>query len=148
VTKGEVASLRDAIGPRSEIVGWATVDLERAGNELAAGRSIVVESRPRDPHLGASCRLFDLGDAGRLLLLEPDTEGRLAASLARFGEAAAVTYLVADPGAAARARTAGFVLSAEAEGPFGPQRLVVGGPAWGPHLVVVLAPTPAATIHP
>ncbi len=143
------AALRRAITPTAEIVGWATVELDRAVAELTGDHATVVEARPRDAHLGATARLLAFADGRRVLLLEPDTEGRLAASLVRFDEGAAVTYLFGGRGAAVRAQAAGFSLSAEGDGPFGSQRLVLGGPAWGPHLVVVVAEAlPPATIRP
>jgi hypothetical protein len=67
-------------------------------------------------------------------VLEPDTEGPLAAALARFGEGLAAIYV--RPGRRAGGRF-------EAVGPFGPARLAPG-PAWGPH---VLALEPRATIE-
>jgi hypothetical protein len=51
------------------------------------------------------------------VVLEPDTEGRLAASLARFGEGVAVIYL--------------------GDGPPGPGTLVRGGLPWGPHVILL-----------
>jgi hypothetical protein len=149
MTELDPTALRSAVAPIAEVVGWATVELDRAEGELTSDQPAVVEARPRDAQLGAAARLLTFPDGRRVLLLEPDTEGRLAASLARFGEGAAVLYLVADGAADDAVRNAGFVLSAASDGPLGHQRLVVGGPAWGPHLVVVLAEAPPpATIRP
>lgn len=100
-------------------IGWATVERERAIRELDPTADWV--EIERDPALGAR-RWLRAPEAGRdhddprLVVLEPDTEGRLAASLARFGESVAVAYLGAD------AVTRG--------------RLLRGGSAWGPHVVV------------
>ena len=148
MTPIDEAALRAAIKPITEVTGWATVELDRAERELGRGATRAADLA-RDAQLGASCRLLTRSDGTRILLLEPDTEGRLAASLARFGEGALVTYLFGGRAAADRARLEGFTLSSETEGPFGSQRLVVGGPAWGPHLVVVVAESPPpATIRP
>ena len=115
-------------------IGWATVEHERAMGQLdealagapgAPGATGVDAERwrpmPRDAALGASAQVRGLG-AGipALVVLEPDSEGRLAASLARFGEGVAVVYL-----------------GTLAAGGFGGGRLVRGGPAWGPHVVVL-----------
>lgn len=111
-------------------VGWATVELERAAGEFggsggfhAAGGSTV---------LGAACRVRPGGPAvPALVLVEPDTEGRLAASLARHGESWSAVWLAPGPGdASAR-------LSAPQPGPFGPERLRLDGPRTGPHRLVV-----------
>jgi hypothetical protein len=111
-------------------IGWATVEHERAideldlalggGPPLAGGAPERWTPLARDPALGARAWLR-MPVAGRLALvvLEPDTEGRIAASLARFGEGIAVVYLGADT-----------VESGH---------LVRGGPAWGPHVVVTNA---------
>ena len=110
-------------------VGWATVEHERAERELdellgSAGEWIPGE---RDPALGARA-WWRKGAPGRaqpfLAVLEPETEGRLAASLARFGEGVAVVYL--------------------GSGRPGPGTLVRGGPAWGPHAVVLQPSPPSA----
>ena len=129
---------RAAVGPRAEVEGWATVDLERAQSALCNGGP-AAEPVPDDELLGARCRLLRRGPdaADQLVLLEPATEGRLAASLARHGEGRAVTYLLAGSDAAARLRAAGLLVSAEAGGPLGPSRLVLGGERWGPHVIVV-----------
>jgi len=126
-------------------VGWATVDCERAAGELRAALG-----RPDadwvpatgDPMLGAAAWRFVGGKGAEpaIVLLEPDTEGRLAASLARFGEAVAVVYLAASGAPAA-------ALSRPEVGPLGPGRLLLGRPAWGPHVIVLagdaIPPEPA-----
>jgi hypothetical protein len=126
-------------------LGWATVELDRAAEEL--GMWLGDERGPvaPDPLLGAHTRLYDAGGlpGDRVVLLEPSTEGRLAASLARDGEGPAALYLVAAGGlrawlAAARAR--GVAVSARRIGPLGSSVLIAGGPTSGPHLVIVDAP--------
>ena len=143
------ARLRAAVAPHRSVIGWATVELERAEVEVAEdwparhGLGVAhIDAAPGDQLLGASSRLVRFGDgptsaARDVVLLEPSTEGRLAAALARFGEGGVALYLIGDGGAPARARRAGFVLSSEADGPLGPERLVVVGPRWGPFLLLV-----------
>jgi hypothetical protein len=144
----QLATLRTLAGAaaRPDVRGWATVDLARAERELAE-----VSPHPRDAVtvpddtvLGARCRLLRsvAGDAD-IVLLEPSTEGRLAASLARFGEGFLVRYVVVAegfPDLARRAAAAGLALSRPAPGPLGTECLVLGGPAWGPHVVVSTDP--------
>jgi hypothetical protein len=136
--------------------GWATVDIDRAERDLARsfGRLSAVRWRnlADDTLLGARCRLMVSGAASvEIVLLEPVTEGRIAASLARFGEGVVAVYVV--PSAARfRAvlrdlRGAGLVPSGEGHGPFGRQHLITGGPPWGAHLCVAQS-AGAATIEP
>ena len=61
--------------------------------------------------LGARCRLLHFSEGRDVVLLEPSTEGRLAAALARYGEGILALYLLVDAGAPERARRAGFTLS-------------------------------------
>ncbi len=81
-------------GPRLAALGWATVDAGRAGVELGlwdvAGSQTV--DPPSEPALGARGSLVPLGWT-TLVLLEPATEGRLAAALARNGEGPVVLYV-------------------------------------------------------
>ena len=106
-------------------IGWATVDLERALVGSASGGP--TETLPDDELLGG--RAVRIGSAvPATIVLEPTTEGRLAASLARVGEGPAVLYLTGD----IRQWD-----TPPRPGPYGPSVLVRGGPAHGPHLVVV-----------
>gem|GEM_PF-1728176 len=129
------AALSDAAGGRPAgagrvvAVGWATVDLDRAVSELtrdlglpAGSFTEAVESEA----LGARGRLAPAATDGEMavVILEPSTEGRLAAFLARHGEGPAATWFLADAdmiGEVGVARVA-------RPGPFGPERLVTGGP--------------------
>jgi hypothetical protein len=119
-------------GLRLAAIGWATVEHERAERELdeLLGRGAPVgaggasgsawAALPRHPVLGARAWLRQGSGGGgepALVVLEPDSEGRLAASLARFGEGVAAIYL--------------------GEGPLGPGRLVPGGASWGPHAILL-----------
>ncbi len=133
-------------------IGWATVDHQRAALELGLGDT---NARAPDRLLGADVAA-GAQRAGsveplrpELLLLEPATEGRLAASLARFGEGPIALYFVrtgapgdnspgditstTDPPATDLDRLLG---SARGLGPYGPQRLVLG-PVAGPHVILV-----------
>jgi hypothetical protein len=148
-----VERLRAAIEPARAVPGWATVELDRAERDVAQALSALgrvrAERRPDDALLGASCRLLRFGSGRDILLLEPSTEGRLAASLVRFGEGSVALYLLAAPDAPERARGAGFEVSRRAAGPLGAELLVVGGPPWGPHLLLVpTEPPPVETAPP
>ena len=89
------------------------------------------EAAPRDDHLGARAAVHRPGAASGEpieVLLEPDTEGRLAASLARHGEGFAAIWF--GRGRVTLARSAdGF--GPLAGGPLGRARLLLGGPPWG-----------------
>jgi hypothetical protein len=121
--------------------GWATVELDRAEREVVLPRGWP-RAIPADDDLplGATTRVASSPEgAETIVLLEPVTEGLLAASLARHGEAFLVDYLlVAGPldEAVRRAREEGLTLSALSSGPFGPERLAAGSPRWGPHLIL------------
>ena len=129
-------AVREALGRHRLVEGWGTVELERAVAGVAAGGSAT--PAPDDELLGARCVLVRVdGLAEALVLLEPSTEGLLAATLARHGEGLAVTYLLAEGDAVDRLRGAGVALSREAESPLGRARLVLGGERWGPHIAVV-----------
>lgn len=134
-----ISRLRRTVEPRRVVGGWATVELDRAqaevGTKLAALGVPRVEPADDDRVLGARCRLLRF-EAACALLLEPSTEGRLAAGLARHGEGRLALYLVADAGAVERARRAGFALTSQGRGPFGSERLVIAGPRWGPFLIL------------
>jgi len=140
------AVLRDALqaigctypGWRPFALGWATVDLDRAEGEFAAlldGTSGTAPA-PDDVLLGARCRLLHAADptVPRLVLLEPLTEGRLAATLVRRGEGAAVAWLHPESEAQVEPRR-----SVPAAGPFGLEALLLDGPIHGPYRLLVLA---------
>lgn len=80
-------------GPAPLAVGWATVELDRAAAELA-GLLVPGETfrdAPDSELLGASCRIGRAATS-MIVLLEPSTEGRLAAALARHGEGWCATW--------------------------------------------------------
>lgn len=129
-----------AVEPRRTIRGWATVELDRAEVEVAADLAALgvprVEAAPDEQALGARCRLLSFQAGTEVLLLEPSTEGRLAAALARYGEGYLALYLLTDSGAPGRACRAGFTLTVEGGGPFGAERLVLAAPRHGPFLAL------------
>ena len=127
----------DRLGLRVIALGWATVDTERGAAELADYGPF--EPAPDEAILGARSVVGppSLGDV-RVAIVEPNTEGRLAATLARHDEGPAVLWVAGTPGADLR-------LSTAADGPFGKERLVLGGPLGGRHLIVV--ERPAGTIE-
>jgi hypothetical protein len=113
-------------------IGWATVELDRAARELGAVLGIDFASAAPSVHLGAACRRSSSSVEGVVVvLLEPDTEGRLAATLVRHDEGWAAAWLAAEP--SRRGRTGPSHLSAARPGPFGRERLVLGAPITGPH---------------
>ncbi len=131
---GALARVLELAGPRSIVTGWATVDLDRASHALA-GRPAAT-STGIDAILGARAHIIAGSDAPGVLL-EPATEGPLAAGLARHGEGPLAIYLRADAGAADRLRRGGFRVSAPGSGPFGRQRLVLVGRRDGPFVLLV-----------
>jgi hypothetical protein len=110
--------------------GWATVDIDRAEAEVRAalGVDLRFAEAERSRLLGARCRRAATPDGEWIVLLEPDTEGRLAAFLARHGEGWAVTWEVS--GAPRRGTP----------GPLGPELLPAGQPVRGPFRLIL---TPA-----
>jgi hypothetical protein len=119
-------------------IGWATVELERAA--LVVGPALGVDSNAYkdtnvDAWLGARARLARGDDGVAMALLEPTTEGRLAAALARWGEGPIAIYLGV-PGPA---------IGATRPGPFGASSIVHAARPWGPFVFAVAA---AATNGP
>jgi hypothetical protein len=128
-------------------VAWATVELDRAEAELdpwlfATDPSLGDGDAQPDPHLGARTRLRRGTSlpGGTLVLAEPNTEGRLAGSLARDGEGPCALYVRPAEGLgawAAAARARGVRLSGRRGGPLGQAVLLPGRGIAGPHLLVV-----------
>ena len=124
------------------------MDLERARRELAPrlvdGTDFA--SVPDSELLGARCRVGELrqpAGARWLVLLEPATEGRLAGTLARHGEGFWATWEtdtdIADAEDVPPAE--GPRVSTARPGPFGPERLRLGGPSDGPHRLLLTTAT-------
>ncbi|HEY7935918.1 MAG TPA: hypothetical protein VID26_02190 [Candidatus Limnocylindrales bacterium] len=113
-------------------VGWATVELDRAAEDLGTQLGTTFEQAHRDALLGATVRRSTSGDPG-ILLLEPDTEGRLSGALARFGEGPIALYV----GVPGLGRLQAQLSIRAGTGPLGPARLVLAGQPWGPFLILV-----------
>ena len=113
-------------------IGWATVELDRAAANFGGG----FEQAPDDELLGAFARI-----RRPIVILEPSTEGRLVATLVRHSEGPAAIYIGAPGGdleaGVARAVERGAGFSRAATGPLGPSALMLGGPTWGPHVILV-----------
>ncbi len=130
--------------PRVLAIIWATVDVDR----VLAGIGLAAEELPDDRLLGAAVRLVHPLGGEPIAFLEPTTEGRIAATLAQSGEGPAGQYILATDGLSSlvvRAAAAGIAIKRADDGPFGPSALVLGGPAAGPHIVLVAGP--AGTIE-
>jgi GNAT superfamily N-acetyltransferase len=153
VSAVRLVGLEDAIGRARESapagtavtgIGWSTVDLERAERELG----LAFQDAVPDAILGARTRINTEHLSVPLVLLEPATEGRLAASLARLGEGPVVTWLAGPAPTAGPAGPAG----PPALGPFGEERLDPG-PIHGPYRLFLTPVTirtmndPAVTIR-
>jgi hypothetical protein len=118
-------------------LGWATVELDRAAAELAAELGTVAAAfvpAADSVVLGARCRVaYGVLSGGRpLAILEPRTEGRLAGRLARLGEGPAAIW-----SRAAEARLGRRQPASAQPGPFGPERLLSGGPLQGPFSLLI-----------
>ena len=139
VARVAAGTAADRLGLPVLALGWATVDHERAAADLAraAPHAVPFEPAPPESILGAACLLGRPAPI-RLAILEPTTEGRLAATLARQDEGPAVLWVSGDP-------PPGVTLSAPSNGPFGRERLVLGGRLGGSHVLVV--DRPAGTIE-
>ncbi len=141
---------------RAMAIGWATVDIDRATTELTIALGLRGDEpfrvASRSEALGGAVRIAAgvLPGGGSLAVLEPDTEGRLAGSLARLGEGPVAVWLAVSttetrPEAL---RRAGLQISSERAGPFGAERLVLGrsGDPPGRHRFLVVRPP--GTIRP
>ena len=133
-------------------VGWATVELDRAVAELAAATGAPADrfaAADDDQLLGARCLVARgvLADGRSLIVLEPATEGRLAATLARHGEGPAAVWHAAAGSSDVSGEAGGGNLtwSSIRSGPLGQERLLRGGPVFGPHRLLL---GPPGTIRP
>ncbi len=115
-------------GARLVGVGWATVDLERTLAGLRDPASADADDIVDEPALGARARVVH-GGGTALVILEPSTEGRLAAALARRGEGIACLYLEGDTPSAGRRTALGR-----------PGRLLPHDRPWGPFVILLGQP--------
>lgn len=126
---GALASLGRLVpdGARLVAVGWATVDLERTIAGLPDGGGGAIGPEVDEPALGARARVVRPPGRVALVILEPSTEGRLAAALARRGEGVACLYVsgAADP-TGSRVTALGV-----------PGRLLPHDRPWGPFVLLV-----------
>jgi hypothetical protein len=83
-----LGALRGSGVPRLVAIGWATVDLDRTLADLSGDAALTAD----EPLLGARAARVAAGPIV-VLVLEPTTEGRLAAALARRGEGICALYL-------------------------------------------------------
>jgi hypothetical protein len=111
-------------GARLVAVGWATVDLERTVAGLPEPSA--VGPATEEPSLGARARVVRAGPVA-LVLLEPSTEGRLAAALARRGEGIVCLYVAGEvPGTGGRPTAIGSS-----------GRILPHDRPWGPFVILV-----------
>jgi hypothetical protein len=75
-------------------VGWATVDAERTLAEWGTDAELSPDADLERTSLGARAWLVDPAGLA-IVVLEPSTEGRLAAALARHGEGPCALYVTA-----------------------------------------------------
>ncbi len=137
------ASLGDAtsailgcVRPVEIVPGWATVEIDRS-----IGPALRAALAERDELLGAAAAIVAVGPRHRVALLEPSTEGPLAAALARHGEGWVAAYLRAgDASAGRRLGEAGFRLSPPGHGPLGIERRLLVGRRDGPFILLVDPP--------
>lgn len=108
-------------------IGWATVDTERTLADLGDGTGLAFGPETEEPDLGARARVAWTGGVA-IVVLEPSTEGRLAAALARRGEGVVCLYVAAGQPSGDGRRTAlgrgGRILSHDR--PWGPFVMLVG----------------------
>ena len=155
----------DGIQLRPLAVGWATVELDRAAEELHAWGPYA-PARP-DRLLGATARVSNPGPSrgpgsGLVVLLEPSTEGRISALLARRGEGWAALYVVlhVESSVGSGSGTAAAALDRldrlgrpvrRGSGPFGAALLVspTGSPSTGAAVIVQRPPALVVVLpHP
>ena len=132
-------------------VGWATVELDRAADELAGALGSQPSSfgpAAGSEALGAHARIAPgvLDGGAAVILLEPSTEGRLAAHLARHGEGPVAVWHEA-AGMDDRATSGLATLEPPSPGPFGAEHAVRAPDGEGGPYRFIVAPGPG-TIRP
>jgi hypothetical protein len=128
-------------------VGWATVELDRAVEQVGTALRLPAErfvEADASIILGARCLVATgcLPAGVAIVLVEPNTEGRLAASLARHDEGPIAGWLAVEPsdGPTRTRREDETRLSLPQPGPFGPERLILDGAIHGPHRLLIERP--------
>jgi hypothetical protein len=134
IATAEATAATQAPTPGLVAIGWATVESDRAIAELSEALGVEASAfRPatNSTVLGSFARRATglLGATIDLVVVEPSTEGRLAAHLARHGEGPTIAWL-ADPA----------TIPAGSAGPFGPERLLPPRPDGLLRLLVATAP--------
>ena len=159
------AAPRDSLVGARAIVGRAGMDAATDATLIDAAADVALptgpaltdpepaDPEPADPALTDPGRAAEQGPAAAvtIVLLEPDTEGWLAASLARHGEGPAVLYVRVPMSTIAgmSERLARLDIRArDGTGPFGPEWAVAGSHAWGPTIVLVPAALPGKAREP
>jgi len=142
-----VTEVQALVGARTVAVGWATVELDRAVVELGDALRVPPASfavAGASHSLGASCLVAAgvLPGGVALVVLEPNTEGRLAATLARNDEGPAAAWLAVErlADAVTPLRGVGTSLAAAEAGPFGPECLILDGAIRGPYRLLIERP--------
>lgn len=135
----------DAPAPSILALGWATIDLERAAEELSATVRAASGPRPapgsgagHDLTLGARLRAIGrpLDSPFDIVLLEPVTEGPLAAALARRGEGLSVVYVGVSRLGAVTTGSGPVDRTGTSRAPDPPGRYIAGS-RFGPWVVVL-----------
>ncbi len=109
-------------------IGWATVEFDRAARDVGGAW----RSAHPDRLLGASA-WSSPEDHPAKLLLDPNTEGRLAGALARYGEGPIALYL----GVSDLVRASRDLRARPGIGPLGEEWLCPGSNPDGPFLILV-----------
>ena len=127
-----------AVRGRTLAVGWATVDTERAVATIASEVHVAPAAfrpAPGSEALGARCLVASgvLPGGCALVVLEPATEGLLAATLARHDEGPRVVWIAPEANAE-------VVAALPLPGPFGPERLLPGTTTDGLRRLLVSLP--------
>ena len=132
----------EGVSRRLVAIGWATVESDRATTTLAD--ALGIEASAFVPATGSTVlgpyavvAPGVLEGAVDLAVVEPSTEGRLAAHLARHGEGPTIAWL-AD--AAAAPPVASPDGSSARDGPFGLERVLAAPPDGLLRLLVMTAP--------
>lgn len=126
---GDTSAPQSGVIPGLAAIGIASVDAERTTAELRRALELgpgAVANPVHDPRLGGRGALLAGPEGVALVVLEPDTEGLLAAFLARRGEGPCAAWLTG-----IGMDTDGSALMTA----LGPARVLYAGDRWGPFLL-------------